>query len=530
MNKDIIQNKTDDSITSLSGEWISAEQENHDADTLAKAVFGSEENTRKTTGLIQQFVESYQRQKLDKPLAIWLTDEFRRYPDIWQDEAELVTTANEVINAVTVYEENRVSLYAHLDAGKSRESWLAKKLEQGAAATGVIQVGRYAGGIDQALEKANTDMWKTVTIQRNTDRYGEISNAFNLDGFIAEQHHADTFNIRAAELGSEYRAEVPKLNVKNSPDIIIRDGQGNEVKRYQLKYGATTEATEKLLNNGDYRDQAVVVSSDQAAQIEGATDVIEFDGIRSKPLSKAEAKAIQNQAQIEAEIREYEWNDVNRINVAGQISKQALIGATLTAALQGGRILGRRAWNTLNGRENPSSNEDLCEFFDSSIKSGTNVGVQVAVSGAVVVAARNGWMGALLKKTPAGRIANTVSMGLQNTKIIYQFAKGELNATEALDAMGTTTSSAVGGLAGAGLGWAQGALLGTLLGPVGTLVGGFVGGVLGGMAGSKVGQAVYEGGKVLARSAWDAVKTVGTGIKDGVKTLLSTLNPLRLFA
>ncbi|MBV5311527.1 MAG: hypothetical protein JZU59_19315, partial [Chromatium okenii] len=163
------------------------------------------------------------------------------------------------------------------------------------------------------------------------------------------------------------------------------------------------------------------------------------------------------------------------------------------------------------------------------VKSGANVGVQVAVSGAVVVAAKNGWLGALLKNTPAGRIANIVYVGMENAKVLFKFATGELSGEEALDAAGNVSCSAIGGLMGAGYGMAQGAALGAIFGPIGIAVGGFVGGVVGGMAGSTIGEAVYAGGKAIVKTAVSVMKSIAEGVKNVVTSVASALNPLNWF-
>ena len=49
------------------------------ADRAAEEVFGSEDNARNTAGLITSFVASWERHKHEKPPAVWLADEFRRY-------------------------------------------------------------------------------------------------------------------------------------------------------------------------------------------------------------------------------------------------------------------------------------------------------------------------------------------------------------------------------------------------------------------------------------------------------------------
>ena len=56
------------------------------ADRAAAEVFGSEDNahnTHNTAGRITSFVASWERHKHEKTPAIWLADEFRRYPDLW---------------------------------------------------------------------------------------------------------------------------------------------------------------------------------------------------------------------------------------------------------------------------------------------------------------------------------------------------------------------------------------------------------------------------------------------------------------
>lgn len=493
---------------------------------LEKEVFGSEENAEKTTRLIQSFVASYERQKDQMELEDWLIAEFRKYPDTWTDPAEITETAHEVIAAVEHSVQAKSSLYAHLDKGKSRDSWLAKEIERGAALGGNLNVGAYAQSIDSALQQSNEGMLNTLLTKA-----GKVSNAYNLDGFIAEQHHVNSFNIDAASKGSSYRAEVVGSYGKDSVDIVIRDSQGNVVKSYQSKYGQDAKATEQMLNRGDYAGQDSLVPEGQAKDISRQTnEVIEVDGVSSKPLSKEEAKALQKQAQLEKEAQQYDWNDTSRITITKQIGKQALIAAGITAGFQGVRILGRRLWNWLNGKENPPVSEDLKEFFESSLKSGAQVGAQVAVSGAVVVAVKNGWLGEVLKATPAGRIANAVFVGMENIKVLYKFAKGELSGAEAVDAMGNVTCSAVGGIAVAGMGMETGAALGSVLGPVGTVVGGFAGAVVGSMAGSKVGEAIYEGGKSLVKTAAQVVGTVWEGAKSVVSSVTRVFNPLNWFA
>ena len=484
------------------------------ADRIAEEVFGGEDNARRTAGLIESFVASWEQHKHEKSPAAWLRDEFRRYPHIWASDAEVVSTANEVVASIEQANEAKASLQAHLEQGKSQASWLANSIERGAAAAGASSVGQYAHEIDGALKKANDGMLKTLTTQGGAMNLGP-----NLDGFIAEQHHANTFNLDAAAKGSPLHAEVLRNQGKNSVDIVVKDANGHTVRRYQSKYGQDADATRAYFEEGDYRGQRKLVPSGQEGDIPGATDRIEVDGVSSAELSKEEAKRLQEQAQLEQEFKTYEWNDVNRIEIAKSIGKQSLLAAAIAVAFEGASLLGRRLWNFLTGKPNRPLSEDLEDFFKSSLKSGARVGAQTAVTGAVVVAARNGWI-KVLQRTPAGAIAGFVHVAIENAKVLFKLASGELTAEEALDAMGTTTAAAVGGMVGAGKGATVGALF---AGPPGALVGGVVGGI----AGSKIGEAVWEAYKVIRKTAAKVVADVVEGAVEVASSVLRVLNPLK---
>jgi hypothetical protein len=496
------------------------EYEEHQAQQAAQLVqdLGITE-PEKTTELIVAFVQSYEQHKTTMPLDEWLVSEFRKYPQVWDSDAELQSQAREVITTVTQANEAKANLYAHVDSGQSEASWVARQMETAAASAGVVHVGQYVAGIDTAIEQANKGMIDTVL-----RRDGEISQALNLDGFLAEQHHVDTFNMDAAAKGSDLRAKVltpgeGQTYGKNSMDIGIYDRDGKLVGRYQAKYGQDSDSTQNLWDNGDYRGQRKLVPADQVDRIEGATDRLKHGDVESKPLTKAEAKALQEKAQIEREIKEYDWNDASRIEMAKGIGKQALTGAAVVAALHGVRVFGGRLINKFMSKDNHPLSEDLAEFFASSIKGSANVGAQVAVSGAVVVAARNSWLGASLKTMPANQLAAIAYVGLENAKVLYKFAKGEITARQALDAMGKTTTSLVCSMAGAIQGAAMGAKLGAVLGPVGSVVGGIVGSIVGGMLGSSVGELMHTAGVKLKSFAVSTLKSAASAVGSGLRAV-----------
>ncbi len=170
------------------------------ADQSAEELFDTEDNAQKTSVVIADFVASYSQHKNTIPLEEWLNQEFSNYPELWRDETERHETAQQIITSIQQANQAKADLYAHLDKGKSRESWLAKKIEQGASSAGVVDVGRYAQSIDEALEKA-TDTMKAMVFNKNL----EVSSSPQLHGFIAEAELANQFNINATTLGSTLR-------------------------------------------------------------------------------------------------------------------------------------------------------------------------------------------------------------------------------------------------------------------------------------------------------------------------------------
>ena len=501
-----------------------AAHEEEAADALMAGLEIKDEDMPKIKRTVSEFVTDYAHKDADTTDTQFLVKKFSGYPKLWRDQAEMDQTATDIVETVYAYEKNRAELDAHIAAGKRRESWLSRKIEQGAEAAGAVQAGMYAQGIDTAIENANSAMMRTI---RNLD--GNINQNPNLDGLIAEQHHASTFNIDAAVKEKAYHAEPLESNGKNSVDVVVRDERGNIVRKYQSKYGKDAETTEGYFEKGDYRGQRKLVPEGQGDKIDNANEKIEFtdykskhpETVESKPLSKEEAKAKQEQAQRESKVDEYTWNDANKGAIAKHIGGKAAMAAGLAVGLQGARIVGRRIWNWATGQENQSVEEDVKEFAESAIKSGASAGLTVATSGALTVAARSGWLGKLLMKTPAGHIAAAAAVGVENVKVLYKFATGELTGEEALDQAGRATCSVVGGMVLGAKGATLGATLGTVLGPVGTVVGGIAGGLIGGIAGSTVGEAVFSAGKKIVGGVVKGIKAVASGIVSGVKSVAS---------
>lgn len=417
----------------------------------SSSLLPSEQQAEKTAELMASFVCSYGQHKGTVPLAVWLETEFSHYPNLWSSEEERRSEARSIAKASKTLSASHADLHERLARGKSQQGWLAEKIEQGAAATGSTQVANYAAEIDTVLKRATEAMYDCVTTAS-----GSINQNPSLHGFIAEQHHVNTFNADAAAKNSQYRAEmrVPEPGTsyqKNSVDIVIKDGAGKVVRRYQAKYCSTAQRTEQAFSDGQYKGQGKLVPTEQANKISRGKDRIAIDGVESKPLSHEDSQKMREQAQQQSRTQTYTWDDLCRLDVAKSIGKQALAAAGMGVLFQGGRILARRVWAGWQGKQHPDSSEDMREFFESSAKTGISAGLNAACTGALTVAARSGLISAL-KKTPAGVIAAIVYTGLEQAKIFYKLAKGEMDGPEAMNAMGNAACCSLGTLGGGWLG------------------------------------------------------------------------------
>jgi hypothetical protein len=377
------------------------------------------------------------------------------------------------------------------------------------------EAAKYLTGLDNALQKANESLYRTITT-----RAGSISQNPRLDGFIAEQYHAQTFNLNAEATGSQYRAKVlePTGNgyAKNSVDIVIVDGDGKIVKRYQSKYCKDAKATEQAFEHGDYRGQQKLVPEGQEGQIQKkSTTVLEApDGTTSTPLTKSGAEQMRDEAQS-GNWNELNWNEYTAKDLAVGIGRQAGYAALQGAAIGVGFDVAQKLWN--------GESIDGEEIVETAIVSGTDFGVKAATAGALKVGVEKEVIKAIPKGTPASTIANIAFVAIEDVKVLGKMATGEFTMKEGLEKIEQTTVATAAGLMTMGKGAAIGAAVGTVFGPAGTAIGGFVGGTVGYMAGSKVGEKVVKCAQKVRDGAVKVAKTFATGVKNAVSSVSSRI-------
>lgn len=221
----------------------------------------------------------------------------------------------------------------------------AETLSKITAGLSGLKAAEYADGIDRAIREANSEMMRVIRTQS-----GAANMCPNLDGYIAEQAHANSFNINAATKGLKgYHAEVPKAGLlqKNSVDVFIRDPAGHAARRFQAKFGATAKDTIRMINEGGkYPGQRLIVPEEQVEEVRKAfpdrdvSSVIKSpDGkVSSNPLTKSGAKSMQNNAQSGGALKQTWKNAVDKQvfakNIAMGAGKAGAIGCVIGMSVE----------------------------------------------------------------------------------------------------------------------------------------------------------------------------------------------------
>ena len=475
----------------------------------------------------KRFIKAYQESGEEQEEFLWLEKQLQKeLPE--KSGEEIQRMKEEIMDSIREYDADLQELTASVEKGKTKERWFAERVEDAAKGVAVNAYGDYLNQIHTAMDEANTQMMRTVLRQDNG-----VKECINLDGFIAEQYHVNNFNAKAALQKSDFYAEIPKQGEafgKNSFDVVIKKrNEPGIVHQYQMKFGKDAKATEQLLKRGNYNNQRLVVPSDQVEEVQaafpnktvtdyiGGTDKVD---IRSDSLTKEEIKKLQLEVQESGKIPRTDWNVYNTKELAVNLGKQAGAAGIQAALLTAG--IGLAGW-AMSGEE-----IDGGEVVETALTTGADAGVKAAAGGALTVASQQGILSIIPPGTPPGTIVKIACVGVEDVKILWKAAKGEITMSEALEQMGRTSTSMTAGLCCAGAGAAVGMAALSWIPIVGPIAGGLIGGMAGYTAGSKIGEKVYNGAKKIAGKvketvsrAWEGAKKIGRGITSGIRSLLS---------
>lgn len=393
-----------------------------------------EDECAELKSIFKEFLECYTANK-DRPIEEWLSKKIQeQLPD--RKPEEIIKLTNEIAITLKAKEENQASLSTAISNGRNKESGISSTAQKVTSVISAQETAKYFEVLDGALETANESLYSTITTQA-----GAVSRNPRLDGYIAEQYHAQTFNMNAEAKGSSYRAKVlePTGNgyAKNSVDIVIVDGDGKVVRRYQSKYGKDAKATEQMFEHGDYRGQQKLVPKGQEGEIQKkSTTVIEApDGTTSNPLTKPDAEQMRDEAQS-GKWKELNWDEYAAKDLAIGIGKQAgcafLLGAAIGASVDVAQKL-------RNGEDIEAG-----EVVETALVNGADLGTKAAMAGALTVGVRKK-LGTLIP-TPA--ITNIASAAIDDAKAVGKMMSGELSVEEFMDEVRKNGAVLVAGLIG----------------------------------------------------------------------------------
>ena len=459
---------------------------------------------------ISDFMSSYAKKSESTSDGEWLLTQFKEtMPE--KNEAEITQIRDEVIDGVQSQETAKESLHSALSRGRSKESWFAQEIKNATSGMSAVESAKYLQSLDEAVATANQQLIDTITTKS-----GAISKNQNLDGFIAEDYHAQTFNLNATARGSHYRARVLKPHgksyTKNSVDIVIDNlDTGKISRRYQAKYGRDRATSQAMYDAGNYRGQRLLTPDDQ---------IIAPDNTTSNILSKQQAKELQEKAQS-GEWQNLNWNEYAMKDIAAGIAKNIGIAEAQGMLIGTGFELARQICN--------DENINTERVIESGLVTGADFGIKTAVAGGLKVASEKGFIKFLPKDTPTDVITTIAFVTVENVKVLSHVATGELTPIDGFEKIEQVTTSSVCGLASATQGAAIGAKVLACFGPTGAAVGGFVGGTVGYVAGSGVGNALVKGFQSVRRvisehvvkPVFESAKRAWEGAKSFVSNILS---------
>ena len=346
------------------------------------------------------------------------------------DTKEVIEDMKEVSNILSNY--NEAMIY---------ETAAIKEPQLVANILSANSVNNYVDTINTAIDNANKTLMKSVTTKT-----GMINQNPNLDGFIFEEYHAGTFNVDAAVKQKTYHAEALKPELgetygKNSIDLVIEDTR-KVIKKYQAKAYKNANETAKAFNDKNgykYVGQVKLVPTEQTSEIANSVDKIKYNNVKSKGITKAEIKEIQNDLQTrnkKADIINFK-KDVNTISISKEIGKQAMLNGTMGLGIGMATNIGI---NLITGKE-----VEVKEVIEAGIKTGTFMGMATAVAGAIRVAVEKKVIPTIFSRALTNNTIGIIAaVSMDIIGITFKLGSGEITLSKAVKDIGILISSAYG--------------------------------------------------------------------------------------
>lgn len=328
-------------------------------------------------------------------------------------------------------------------------------------------------------------------------------------GLVAEAHHAESYNIRAASQGKNNHRASRDTGVHNDPKTDIRVKTPDEVVDFQLKYYGDADRTAAQMSHPDYDDVGKVGPAEQIDGIkesakrraqrnqetrpevsksnqhtaDNVDDNISAGGVSSDPLNrkgKGGSEDLTKQAESKPDGPEYAHEaevrmDFNAMQYRNAIKSGLISGACMQAATELYDVLssdkkltqeecmaiGKRiATNAVESAGKAALVTGIQHVGQAMVDSASQAARQAAAKSATGAAASavTSTVGKHLVKGNVAAVAATIAIDLGNN--IYAFANGEIDSVEFAAATIGSSVQAVGGALAYSAGTATAAFMG----------------------------------------------------------------------
>ena len=198
--------------------------------------------------------------------------------------------------------------------------------------------------------------------------------------------------------------------------------------------------------------------------------------------------------------------DLGNMNVRNYDTTEAAMRISKSAALSGMGSIALTTGFTLIGKM-VQGNLKLSQtkILSMMLKTGADNGIRTAVGGALKVSAEKGLLPMLSRATPARTLAAITCIGVENVKIIYKYAEGNISALEAMEQAGKVSTACVFSIGFGIKGAVIGAAAFSVIPIAGPIVGAILGEMFGNIIGGQVGSAAYYKIKDICLTAKYAV-------------------------
>ncbi|SMF31602.1 MATE family efflux transporter [Pseudogulbenkiania subflava] len=328
-------------------------------------------------------------------------------------------------------------------------------------------------------------------------------------GLVAEAHHAESYNIRAASQGKNNHRASRDTGVHNDPKTDIRVKTPDETVDFQLKYNGDADQTAAQMSHPDYDDVGKVGPAEQIGGIkesakrraqrnqetrpevsksnqhtaDNVDDNISAGGVSSDPLNrkgKGGSEDLTKQAESNPDGPEYAHEgevrmDFNAMQYRNAIKSGLISGACMQAATELYDVLnsdkkltqeecmaiGKRiATNAVESAGKAALVTGIQHVGQAMVDSASQAARQAAAKSATGAAASaaTSTVGKHLVKGNVAAVAATIAIDLGNN--IYAFANGEIDSVEFAAATIGSSVQAVGGTLAYSAGTATAAFMG----------------------------------------------------------------------